>query len=233
MGILSAVGESLRYRGLLGTLGAGARVVAHPILKREAFRIYEERRFDRRYGVDTAGTLQPHELDIAPAAAAVTHRYEGVRPREIRDVISCLRIAYREFTFVDIGCGKGRALLVASDFPFKRIIGVELSAALTRVAQDNLHRYHRRRQRCRDLSAVCADATRYVLPSGPLVLYLYNPFDAPVMEVFLARIERALASEPRPMVMVYLNPTCDALLATASFLANTRRRSSYAVYRSR
>jgi SAM-dependent methyltransferase len=233
MGILSAVGDSLRYRGLLGTLGAGARVVAHPILKREACRLFEEWRFDRRYGVDTAGTLQPHELDIAPAEAVVSHRYEGVRPREIREVIACLRIAYPEFTFVDIGCGKGRALLVASDFPFKRIIGVELSAALTRVAQENLRRYRRGRQQCRELAAVCADATRYVLPSGPLVLYLYNPFDAPVMAAFLARVEAALAAEPRPMVMVYLNPTCDALLAAAPFLANSRRRSSYTIYRSR
>src|SRR5437879_9244696 len=122
MSILRAFGDSLRYRGFLRTLRAGARIVAHPVRKREAFRIYEERRFDRKHGVETSGTLQPHELDITADDAVASHRYEGVRPGEIREVISCLGIAYQQFTFVDIGCGKGRALLIASDFPFKKIV---------------------------------------------------------------------------------------------------------------
>jgi SAM-dependent methyltransferase len=233
MSILGAVGDSLRYRGFLGTLRAGARIVAHPIRKREAFRIFEERRFDRKHGVDTAGTLHPRELDITPEEAVTSHRYEGVRPGEIREVISCLGITHQEFTFVDIGCGKGRALLIASDFPFKRIIGVELSTELTQVARGNVRRYHSRRQQCTDLQVVCTDATKYTLPPGPVVLYLYNPFEAPVMEAFLANVRRALDDEPRQVIAVYLNPTCDAVFANAPFLSNTRRRSSYSIYRSR
>ena len=233
MSILGTLGDSLRYRGLVGTLRMGARIALYPLQKRESFRHYEERKFDRKHGVDTAGTLQPHELDIRPDDVAWSHRYEGGRPRETREVLSCLGIPYHEYTFVDIGCGKGRAFLVASDFPFKKIIGVELSAELTQIARENIERYRSRKQQCRDFEVVCTNATEYVIPSGPVVLYLHNPFEAPVMKVFLENIGRSLGAEHRALVAVYLNPTCDAMFAEAPFLVSTRRRSSYSIYRSR
>ncbi len=233
MNILSSLTDSLRYRGVVGTVTSGMRIALHPLQKRESFRHYEERKFDRKHGVDTAGTLQPRELDLKAEDAVWAHRYEGGRPRETREVLSHLGIAYHRFTFVDIGCGKGRAFLVASDFPFKKIIGVELSADLTRIAGENIKRYRARKQQCKDLQVVCANATEYVLPPGPVVLYLHNPFEAPVMKAFLANVGRSLAAEPRELFMVYLNPTCDAMLAEAPFLVNTRRRSSYSIYRSR
>src|SRR5262249_50809953 len=85
-------------------------------------------------------------------------------------------INFAEFTFIDLGSGKGRVLLMASDYPFRRIVGVELLAALHHIAEQNIAQYHSDSQRCFALESVCADATVFPIPQGPLVLYLFNPF---------------------------------------------------------
>src|SRR5215471_11844719 len=68
-------------------------------------------------------------------------------------------INFAEFTFIDLGSGKGRVLLMASDYPFRRIVGVELLAALHHIAEQNIEQYHSDSQRCFALESVCADAT--------------------------------------------------------------------------
>ena len=109
-------------------------------------------------------------------------------------------------TFVDLGCGKGRPLLVATEFPFKEIVGVELSSAFVQIARTNAERianYHSGRTRVR---IEVGDATEYPIPSGDVVLFMYNPFDEAMIGKMAARVEAALALEPRRVFVVYINP---------------------------
>jgi hypothetical protein len=84
--------------------------------------------------------------------------------------------ALQDFTFIDPGCGKGRVLLIASDYPFHGIIGVEFMPDLYRTAQKNIAGYSSDEQQCRQIEAICMDARDFQFPSGPLVVYLFNPF---------------------------------------------------------
>src|SRR4051812_45054696 len=101
--------------------------------------------------------------------------YQPTDAALFQEMIASLPIIFREFTFVDLGSGKGRTLLMASDYAFRRIIGVEILPELHQAAISNIAVYKAETQQCTDLEAVCADAREFILPEEPLVLYLFNP----------------------------------------------------------
>jgi SAM-dependent methyltransferase len=137
----------------------------------------------------------------------------------------------QDFTFIDLGSGKGRVLLMASEFPFRRIIGVELLPSLNRIAQENISLYKSETQKCSVLNSICGDATSFPLPEGPIVLYLFNPFPEPALKRALANLESHLHSNPYPVYLLYHNPVLEHILASQPFLkriAGTDQCSIYA-----
>lgn len=147
--------------------------------------------------------------------------YQPTDPAAFHEMLDALQqipnpdhttINFRDFTFIDLGSGKGRTLLMASDYPFRRIIGVELLPALHRIAQENLARYKSESQKCFDLQAICADATRFCFPDEPLVIFLFNPFGESGMRRVTANLEQSLRARPRPAYVLYHNPLLEHVL---------------------
>jgi SAM-dependent methyltransferase len=162
-------------------------------------------RFDAQHGVVTEALLFLGELDpeaIGGAMDDATH-YEPT-PVAQCDVLLDALTQPEHFTFVDVGSGLGRVLLLAAMRPFRQIIGVEVSRALAETARDNLTRRRRLDPplRCKDVRIVCADASAYRFPPGDLAVYLYNPFG----ERTLSRLVQALAART--------NGTCFVLYHT-------------------
>ncbi|MGB9109744.1 MAG: class I SAM-dependent methyltransferase [Telluria sp.] len=158
--------------------------------------------FDRMHGTETSTFSELRELDIASDNKRYGERYQPSPVYSLRLVLKNLGIRYADFSFIDLGSGKGRTLLVASEFPFKQILGVEFSEALHRKAEQNIARY---RPRFADrIKPVHADATQFVLPAGDLVLYLFNPFTKPVLDKVLANVMASVADQPRRVILVYL-----------------------------
>jgi len=119
---------------------------------------------------------------------------------------------FRDFTFIDLGSGKGRTLLMASDYPFRRIIGVELLPSLHKIAQENLGQYKSDEQKCFELESVCGDATAFPLPPDPLVIFLFNPFPESGMRKVVANLGQTLREHPRPVYILYHNPLLEYTL---------------------
>ena len=119
---------------------------------------------------------------------------------------------FRNFTFIDLGSGKGLTLLIASDYPFRRIVGVELLPALHQIAQENLGRYKHAAQKCFALESICADATAFAFPDEPLVLFLFNPFGEAGMRRVMANLEQSLRATPRAAYVLYHNPLLEHVL---------------------
>ena len=128
---------------------------------------------------------------------------------------------WSRFSFVDLGCGKGRALLLASRYPFQHILGVELDRGLAATASDNLRTFRAPWQQCHSLAVRHGDATVADLPGTPIVLYLYHPFLAPVLKRVLRRLERSLRQQPRELWLVYINPQAAGVLRRFPFLRET------------
>jgi hypothetical protein len=136
--------------------------------------------------------------------------YQPTEPGAFHEMLEALQrhaqFKFQELTFIDFGSGKGRTLLMASDYPFHRIIGVELLPSLHAIAHDNIQKYKSDSQKCFAIESVCRDATEFAFPEEPLLLYLFNPLPESGMRRLLANLEISLATHPRPVFVVYHNP---------------------------
>lgn len=163
---------------------------------------FEKHRFDRRHGVDTHLDVALSDLRIDSPNKHLGKRYHATPPVSFRRILHRLRIDFADYTFIDMGSGKGRTLLLASDLPFKRVIGVEFGEELHRHAQRNIQLY-KAGHGARSVS-LHMDATQFVFPDGPLVIYLFNPFHGAVLRQVLANIVQAASTSKRKIFIVYL-----------------------------
>jgi hypothetical protein len=187
--------------------------------------------FDRKFSVDTSGQIHLSELDIHSPNAPYGNAYQPSLPREFFEMLGSLEIRHVDYTFIDFGSGKGLVLLLASHYPFRRIIGVEFSPQLHEIAERNIRSYRDDSQRCWNLESVLADVVNYQIPEEPVVLYLFNPFNEKILEVLLANIRRSLVVRPRPVFVLYKNPIASALFEKGKFLKAVRISKQYAIYR--
>lgn len=176
--------------------------------------------FDRQYGTDTSGLL-PAEWLAAGTRLRLTDltAYYGIAPSILRSVINLWQrelapaAPLEETVFLDVGAGKGRALLLAAAYPFLRVEGIELNPALAEIAAINLAK----RQALDDetlapSTVACADATRHPLPPEPTLAFLFHPFERTVLRRFLRHAEQSLAQHPRPFDLAYVNAEHAGLL---------------------
>jgi SAM-dependent methyltransferase len=164
--------------------------------------------FDHANAADTSGHI-PGEL-LTPANRYNT-AYYGISPSALTRALELLPEATSSFTFLDIGCGKGRALLIAAEFGFPKILGIELSPDLCRIAQSNTRRHPHIEIRQQDAAAL-------TFPPTPLVIFLYHPFLAPVLRRVLNNLDRHHRANPQPTYLLYANCTYLKLLARFPFL---------------
>jgi predicted RNA methylase len=159
--------------------------------------------------------------------------YQPTEPSLFHEMLNALKIDFREFTFIDLGSGKGRVLLMAADYPFRRIVGVELLPELNRVAQENLNQYKSDSQQCFAIESILGDAREFAFPPEPTVLYLFNPLPEEGLVQVIASLDRSLREEPRPMYVLYHNPILDHVLAKCSGLGKLSGTLQFCVYASR
>jgi SAM-dependent methyltransferase len=186
--------------------------------------------FDERFGVETSGLI--YELPSGHAHDVYNNGYFAVAPSVFHAVMRLMRerlhLEYQRFRFVDVGSGKGRALLLASDYPFREVVGVELSPELDRVARANVARYaaviaaephaHGNLLHRPPVISIQGDATEFLWPTGPLVVYMWNAFTSPVMERVFHNLRASLAEQPRELYLVYMHPELESMLASLPWL---------------
>ncbi len=195
--VLRQIGSAVLWRAIEGVSDRGTGE-AHP--------------FDLRYGVDTSGLIWGERLRSGQQGEYWATGYYGISPSIFWKAMDRLGLDWTQYTFVDIGCGKGRALMLASRYPFRRALGVELSAELAAVTNQNLKSFRAEWRLDLPAEAIAGDATLLQLPPGALVLYLYHPFAAPVMREFLTHLRASLREEPRELYLLYVNPELDELV---------------------
>ncbi|HMH15493.1 MAG TPA: class I SAM-dependent methyltransferase [Edaphobacter sp.] len=168
--------------------------------------------FDIAHGTDTSGLIYGKDLPTGHRNGLWSTAYYGISPTLLIHLLNTLNIDHQRFTFLDLGSGKGRALLLASRFPFRRILGVELSPNLGTIAAANIEKFSAPWQQCRHIEVHTGDATAIDYPAGPLVLYLYNPFLTPVLKRCLRNLAHSLTKEPREIYLIYINPAPEHLI---------------------
>jgi len=157
--------------------------------------------FDRAFGVKTRVAMSLRDLYRISRRGG--HDHEPTAPARFREVLGALPTPLQEAVFVDYGSGAGRAVLLASQFPFKEVVGVEMSPGLHARALANVRTFASLSDGAAPIRLVCADARTFELPPDtPAVLYFYNSFGLAAMRRVLARIETSLTRSPRPVTLI-------------------------------
>jgi SAM-dependent methyltransferase len=146
--------------------------------------------FDLKYGTDTGGYLRPDEIGSGGIRDAMNNGYSAVAPsvfreacRRWRETLPSSAARLEAYTFVDVGAGKARALLLAAELPFRKVIGVELNEALARIAQKNVALWTRLTRPRAKIRVLQEDAAEFRWPRTPLLVHLNNPFDCALVEL--------------------------------------------------
>ncbi len=217
--------KSVLQHGVLKTVGRcmiwpfmymGWRIIAHSPFERQRRQAGED--FDRQYGVDTTRNRSTEwGADVESENWAEGTGYDPTPPDTVRRAIQPLQIDHEEYVFIDLGSGKGRVMLVASEFPFKECLGVEYAPDLHEVAVRNIAAFRSDKQRCKVIKSYCHDAATFPIPETPLVLFFHDPFSEVVLDKFLQNVQSSLREKPRKVYVIEYDPVYRDQFGDAGF----------------
>jgi SAM-dependent methyltransferase len=171
---------------------------------------YKKDPFDRTHGTDT-GRIEPlWRLHVTSPNKRFAVRYQTTDGSDFLEALRSLCLDPAKFLFIDLGCGKGRPLLIAAKCGFRRVIGVEFAHDLAEIAQSNI-----RVTNSKNITVIEGDVAEFQFPDNPIVLYMFNPFTVEIMERVL---ENLRSSSLTKLYVIYTNPTCFKLLDQSGFL---------------
>lgn len=165
--------------------------------------VYRLHPFDRRMGIAAGGCLPGYLLASGAAEDAHSTAYLGCPPDSLRQALALVP-APQDWAFLDLGCGMGRALVVASEFPFRSVLGIELSPDLVRRARANAAIVAARHPQRPAIMVEQGDASRPRL-AGPTVVMLYHPFGGELVARLVRCLEDAVGAG-HAVIVLYINP---------------------------
>jgi len=218
--IVQKVFDSLRKHGPLGTVRRISIIMRDrfdkvPGCKRLFLSIdnllnnvqyYLDASFDRKYGVNTSGVILLQDLTITGNHLKEYYWYEPMSAKVFKQIMNHLDINFSQFEFIDFGSGKGRVMLLASEYGFKKIIGVEFTQELYRIASENMVIWNRNAQKPSTMENICMDAIDFPIPNVPLVIFFYSPFKGTVMEHVVNNVLTSYTMNPREIVLIFYGP---------------------------
>lgn len=174
--------------------------------------------FDARFGTDTGGLIPGSELKTGTPADRFVTAYYAVAPSILRTLLELWQLRCElpcpltRYTFLDLGCGKGRALILAAENPFQEVVGIELNPSLAAIARANLAAAASRSDPLAPIRLIEGDALATPLPAAPLVLFLFHPFEAPALRRLLRILQAHAADHPGKVDILYVNAEHAAVL---------------------
>lgn len=191
------------------------------------------KRFDVQHGVETYTMVEVADLNVETSETSESNRFQSIHEDLFENAFRHLPIDHSDFFFVDFGSGKGKALLLASQYPFKRIIGVEFSADLCQTCRRNLDLFTSPDQKTKAFEIVHVNAGHYEPLMEPSVFFFYNPFRGALMQNVLDRIASSLRVHPRPAWIIYCNPDCASLIDSLELFEPVASGKRFRIWRAR
>jgi len=177
--------------------------------------IAQEIKGEKKYGIITTGADELKHLEAKGIDIEHATIYMPVNYLMLEEIFT--KIAIGNYThFLDIGCGKGRALCVAAYYGCKKVTGIDLSKKFTAEAETNITSL---KQKTPSLQYKIqnTDAFYYHIPNDVDCIFLFNPFDAVIMSGVAENILMSLESNPRKITIIYANPLCKEELIAIGF----------------
>jgi hypothetical protein len=207
--------RAVANRGVVGTLTAApakimGRLSRGPKPEKQFNPVHP---FDAEHGTDTSGLIFAEDLRDSRRRKSIHNTgFYATAPSMFQQAFARMDIDFEKFTFIDLGAGKGRIMLLASNYPFQRVLGVEFVPELHEAATRNISVYQPAVRKCHDVQCILSDVRDFVFPPVPLVIFMWHPFVGPVFERVMANLEDSLREEPREVYLVYLKPEFEHLV---------------------
>jgi hypothetical protein len=167
-----------------------------------------DRNFDAEYGVKTGGIEEIHNFQIIGENSRYGRCHIATDPVFFQRMMTELNFDWGSFTFVDLGSGRGRALMLASAYPFRRIVGVEFAAELHSAAKENIAAFGQKHSPDKRIELVHGDALAFDFPNDPLIVFLFNSFTCTAVRKVAYNILDSWGTAPRPIRILYMNQLC-------------------------
>ena len=209
MPLTARLRSSFERRGLLETVRRcavrGYRLMRAPRMKPHPF--------DIAHGVQTQALIPNDRPSTGHAHDLYGVFYYPTPPSVFQTSIEAWRSTLHateppleQYTFFDLGAGMGRVVMLASLYPFQRVIGIELNPRLVERGRANLGTWQGLARACCEVEIAAGDATEFPWPARPIVLYMFYPFEEPVVLELLRSLEQALRAGAGPIDIIYVHP---------------------------
>lgn len=193
--------------------------------------------YDYRHGTDTIARIHPSRVETESENKQRSSGYGATRALPFFGLLKRLQLPLDQ-TFVDLGAGKGRVMFLAAEWGFKRIVGIEFSKPLCDIARSNLVTLRRRQglNADADIRIVESDVTNYQFGATDSILFLFDPFDAVVMNRVLENLGTSIRQHPRPVWLIYNTPAEHSTVMASGVFVETEkmlvRGTEFQIYRS-
>ena len=167
--------------------------------------LYLNKRYDKKFNVNTWRTIPIGNLEIISNNSEEAYDYLPTSEKYFRHIFSNINIDFSDYTYTDFGSGQGKTLLLASEYYFKKIIGVEFARDLHLIAESNIKYYRSSTQKCFNIGSICSDAVVFPIPDGKCCFYFYSPFTAKITRQVLDNIQRSFMNNPRELVICFMD----------------------------
>ena len=192
--------RSLYYRGFINTF----KLLTY------------EGKYEKKLGINTHSIVNLNSLTLAGENSEQNHHYQGASYFILFSIFNKLPEDIKNSNFVDYGCGKGRALFVAEQCGFTKLIGVDIAKELIDDANANKLVYQKKNNQS-EFHFLFNDATTFQIPENTSVFYFFNPFGKDIMQKVIQNIKESLKKNPRKIYCIYLNPKYKSVFDHSGF----------------
>jgi SAM-dependent methyltransferase len=175
-----------------------------------------EGKYEKKLGINTHSIVNLNSLTLAGENSEQNHHYQGASYFILFSIFNKLPEDIKNSNFVDYGCGKGRALFVAEQCGFTKLIGVDIAKELIDDANTNKLVYQKKNNQS-EFHFLFNDATTFQIPENTSVFYFFNPFGKDIMQKVIQNIKESLKQNPRKIYCIYLNPKYKSVFDNSGF----------------
>ena len=232
MKLAAKISRTIRTQGLFNTLG----IIMSQLM---------DYVFDLRYGTDTVMWKELKDLDIESPNKRHGNLYQGSKTGPLRKMFRLVRpMLGKDAVCLDYGSGKGKVLLIGSEFDFKALRGVEFSGELCDIARQNIKKYFNGQARNVEgegksgkipaIEIYHEDAAEYEVQPEENLFFFFNPFSAEIFQQVMANVEKSLKQHPRTACVIYENPEHGETIKAVGFELHSEHKvwgNPYAIFR--
>jgi predicted RNA methylase len=180
------------------------------------FTIYHEIRGERKYKINTAEIQDVGRITVKGNNLRHAEMYQGASYYLLEKVFAYMQKKNINHSIVDFGCGKGRAMVVAAAYGYKRVIGVDFASVLCEEAKRNIEKV-KEAHASTQFEVIHEDVINYRIPSDVQTLFFFNPFNEIIMKEVMKNILSSVKDTPRQLHVIYLNPQHKEVFIKAGF----------------